>query len=121
MKTKYQTDKTELENKIPDVSNLVKKTKLTELENKIPDISNLATKTALTAIENKIPSVSNLVKKTDYNTKIIDIENKLNNHNHEKYIDTSEFDKLAVDVFNARLAQANLITRTDFDAETVES
>ena len=45
LKTKYQTDKTELENKIPDVSNLVKKTKLTELENKIPDISNLATKT----------------------------------------------------------------------------
>ena len=38
-------------------------TKITELENKIPDISNLATKTALTAIENKIPSVNNLVKK----------------------------------------------------------
>ena len=36
LKTKYQTDKTELENKIPDVSNLVKKAKLTELENKIP-------------------------------------------------------------------------------------
>ena len=35
LKTKYQTEKTELENKIPDVSNLVKKTKLTELENKI--------------------------------------------------------------------------------------
>ena len=34
LKTKYQTDKTELENKIPDVSNLVKKTKLTELEKK---------------------------------------------------------------------------------------
>ena len=57
LKTKYQTDKTELENKIPDVSNLVKKTKLTELENKIPDISNLPTKTALTAVENKIPSL----------------------------------------------------------------
>ena len=42
LKTKYQTGKTKLENKIPDVSNLVKKTKLTELENKIPDISNLA-------------------------------------------------------------------------------
>ena len=63
LKTKYNTDKTELEKKIPDVSNLVKKTKLTELENKIPDISNLATKTALTTVENKIPSVSNLVKK----------------------------------------------------------
>ena len=32
LKTKYNIDKTELENKIPDVSNLVKKTKLTELE-----------------------------------------------------------------------------------------
>ena len=63
LKTKYQTDKTELEKKIPDVSDFVKKTKLTELENKIPDVSNLATKTALTAVENKIPSVSNLVKK----------------------------------------------------------
>ena len=63
LKTKYQTDKTELENKIPDVSNLVKKTKLTELENKIRDISNLATKTALTTVENKIPDVSSLVKK----------------------------------------------------------
>ena len=100
---------------------LLKKTnydaKITELENKIPDISNLAIKTALTAIENKIPSVSNLVKKTDYNTKVTEIENKLNNHNHDKYIDTSEFNKLASDVFNARLAQTNLITKTDFDAK----
>ena len=63
LKTKYQTDKTELENKIPDVSNLVKKVKLTGLENKIPDVSNLATKTALTAVENNIPNVNNLVKK----------------------------------------------------------
>ena len=34
LKTKYQTDKTELEKKISNVSNVVKKTKLTELENK---------------------------------------------------------------------------------------
>ena len=54
LKTKYQTDKTELEKKIPDVTDFVKKTKLTELENKIPAVSNLATKTALTAVENKI-------------------------------------------------------------------
>ena len=38
-------------------------TKITEIEGKIPDISNLATKTALTDVENKIPSVSNLIKK----------------------------------------------------------
>ena len=63
LKTKYNTDKTELENKIPDTNGLAKKTnyntRITELENKIPDISNLATKAALIAIENKIPSVSN--------------------------------------------------------------
>ena len=58
-----------------------------------------------------------LLKKTDHNTKITDIENKLNNHNHDKYTDTSEFNKLAGDIFNARLAQANLITKTGFDAE----
>ena len=34
LKTKYNTGKTELENKIPDVTNFVKKTKLTELEKK---------------------------------------------------------------------------------------
>ena len=48
------------------------------------------------------------------NTKITEIENKLNNHNHDKYIDTT---KLAADVFNARIAQANLITKTDFDSK----
>ena len=92
-------------------------TKITELENKIPDISNLATKTALTAIENKIPSVSNLVKNIDYNTKVTEIKNKLTNHDHDKCIDTSEFNTLAANVFNGRLAQANLITKTDFDAK----
>ena len=102
LKTKYQTDKTELEKKIPNVTDFVKEAKLTELENKILDISNLATKTALTTVENKIPDVSSLVKKTDYNTKITEIENKLNNHNHDKYITTPEFNTLAVDVSNAR-------------------
>ena len=63
LKTKYDTDKSELENKIPNVTYFVKKAKLAELENKIPDISDLATKTALNAAENKIPDVSTLVKK----------------------------------------------------------
>ena len=119
LKTKYNTDKSELENKIPDTSGLVTKidydAKITELEGKIPDVSNVATKTELTAIENKIPCVSSLLNKTDYNTKITEIENKLNNHNHDKYIDTQEFNKLAADVFNARLQQVNLVTKTDFD------
>ena len=97
------------------MTDFVNKTKLTEIGNKIIVISNLARKTALTAVENKIPNVSNFVKKIDYSTKVTDIENKLNNHNHEKYIDTPEFNKLSVDVLNAQLVQANLVTKPDFD------
>ena len=84
LKTKYQTDKTELKKKIPNVTDFVKEAKLTELENKVLDVSNLATKTALTTDENKIPDISSLVKKTDYITKVTEIENKLNDHNHDK-------------------------------------
>ena len=61
------------------------------------------------------------MKKTDYDTKITDIETKLTDHNHDKYIDTSKFNTLATNLFNARIAQANLITKTDFDALTVKS
>ena len=96
---------------------LLKKQNSLNYKKKIPDVSNLATKTALTTVENKIPSVSNLVKKTDYNTKVTEIEDKLNNHHHDKYIDTQEFNKLTADAFNARLAQANLITKTEFHAK----
>ena len=119
LKTMYGTNKSELENKIPDTSSLMKKidynTKIAEIEGKIPDVSSLATETALTAVEHKIPSVSSLVKKTDYNAKVTEIENKLTNHNHQKYITTPEFNTLAADVSNARLARANLVAKTNFD------
>ena len=52
----------------------LKKANLTDIENKIPDISNLARKTALRAAEKKMPDVSNLVSKTDYSTKVTEIE-----------------------------------------------
>ena len=57
------------------------------------------------------------LEKADYNTKITEVENKFNSHNHDKYITTPEFNTLGADVFNRRLAQANLITKTDFDAK----
>ena len=69
----------------------------------------------MTAVENKIPNVSSLGKKTDYNTKISEIEGKINNHSHDKYITTPEFINLAAGAFDARLARANLVTKTDFD------
>ena len=58
------------------VKNTYYNTKITEIENKIPDISNLATKTALITVENKIPDTSGLVKKTDYSAEITKMEGK---------------------------------------------
>ena len=119
MKTKYQTDKAELENKILDANGLAKKldynTKIREIENKIPSISGLATKAAWTAVENKILDISSLVKETDYDTKITEIEKKLIDHNHDNYITIPDFYKLTAQNFTARLAHANLVRKTDFD------
>ena len=60
---------------------VIKKTdynaRITEIENQIPDVSNLATKTELNTVENKIPDTGGLVKKTDYSSKIADIEGKI--------------------------------------------
>ena len=107
-KTDYNTKVNEIEDKIPDTSDLVKKTdyntKITEIEGKIPHISGLATKTTLTTVENKIPSITGLVKKTDYNTKITHIGNILNNHNHDNYVASSEFNTLAAIIFKCKIS-----------------
>ena len=81
----------------------------------------MATTTALTAVENKIPNVRNLVKKTDNNTKISEIEKKITDHNHDKHVTTSKFNKFTAEIFAVRLKQANLaskfnlVKKTDFD------
>ena len=49
-----------------------------------------------------VSGVSSLVKKTDYDAKILDIENKVSDHDHD---------------FKARLAQANTLTKIQFDAK----
>ena len=51
-------------------------------------------------IETKIPDVISLVKKTEYNTKVTEIENKLNNHNYDKYITAPEVNTLATFFFS---------------------
>ena len=55
-------------------------------------------------------------KKTDYNTKINEIEKKITDHDHDKYITTPEFNKLTAENFAARLAQANLASKNDIAA-----
>ena len=51
-------------------------------------------------------------KKTDYDTKVNEIEKKITNHKHDKYITSPEFNKLTGENFAARLAHANLVTKT---------
>ena len=73
LNTKYDTDKSELDNKIPDISNLATKTALTTIEKKIPDVSNLITKTDFGS------KLSNLNRKVTTNkTKHLPFENELN-------------------------------------------
>ena len=127
LKTKYDTEKTGLENKIIIVKFLHSEFVLyanyiankSKLKKKITDTNGLVKRTnynaKITKIEDKIPNISSLIKKTDYDPKIAEIEKKLTDHNHDKYITTLEFDKLTAENFPTRLKQTNLVTMTDFD------
>ena len=55
------------------------------------------------------------LKKTDYKTKVNEIVKKITDYSHDKYITTPEFNKLTTENFAARLVQANLLIKTDFD------
>ena len=50
---------------------------------------------------------------TVWNTKVTAVENKI--CNNSKYITTQEFNKLMAENFAARLKQADLVKKTDFD------
>ena len=56
-----------------------------------------------------------MVKKVNYDTKITEIEQKLTEHDHDKYITTPETNNLAAAVFDTRLKRANLVIKTEFD------
>ena len=43
--------------------------------------------------------ISSLVKKADYNAKINEIEKKVTDHNHDKYITNPEFNKFTAKIF----------------------
>ena len=82
----------------------------------MPGVSSLAANTALTAVANKTPSVSSLVRKKNYDAKISELEKKFLIKIMTNILLLQSLNTLAASVFNARLPQANLITRRDFDA-----
>ena len=79
----------------------------------------MASNAALTTVENEIPNISCLVKQKQIIKKITEIEKKLTDHDHDKYSTTPEFNNLAARVFTTRLAQENLVTKTDFHTKLI--
>ena len=63
--------------------------------------------------ENEMPNISKLVTTTVLNRKISEAENKT--PDNSKYITTQEFDKLTTKNFEARLKQADAVSKTGFD------
>ena len=97
--------------------NKIQSKKIGDVDSKIPDTSCLVTTNVLnpkiSETENKIPNTRNLVTTDALNPKVSEAENKISNH--DKYIITPEFRKLTAEHFTARLKQANLLTKTNFD------
>ena len=93
LKTKYQSEKSELEKEIPDT-----------IERKIPTISGLADKSAVKSKKKK-------KKRKDYNAKINEIRKKIIDQNHDKYITTLEFNEFTAEIFATRSALTNFDTK----------
>ena len=72
-------------------------TKVKNIEDKVPSDTNLATKVSLNAqineLEGETRRISNLIKQADIK-QINKIEKKMTDHNHDKYIATTEFKTL---------------------------
>ena len=97
-----------------DKQNLEKKTEYVDI--KILDASGLVNTTLLNT---KISEVENNISVTTtvLNTKISEAEKKI--LNHAKYITTQKFKKLTAANFTARLKQANLVSKIDFDNKLI--
>ena len=92
--------------------------KINKVKNEIPGITNLVTNASFNAkineVKNEIPTITNLATTT---TTALTAENKLPDHSN--YITTSEFNKLTAETFTARLKQANLVTKGDFEISMI--
>ena len=113
-KTKYDTDKSDLEKKISDADK--KKTlilvdlsttkknyniKITEIEGIIPSITGSAITAELTTVKNKIPNASNSVRKTDYDADILGIKSK--------YFTTANCNKFTNENIDLKVKQKGLV------------
>ena len=93
-KTDFNTKTTEVEGKIPNITGLATSSALTAVVNKIPDISGLATISTLTTVENKIPDVTNLVTKTDFDTKLKAVSERITKNKSKDLLLENELRKI---------------------------
>ena len=115
-----------IEDQIPDITNLASNftlnAKINKVKSKINNITNLPTTAALNAnineAKNKITNITNVAT----TTALTAVKNKI--FCHSKYITTPELNNLIAENFNAKLAQGNLasknavanwVKKTDFD------
>ena len=117
LKDVYNAKMKDIEDKIPDNTDLATNTtlnaKINKIKNEIPRITNLLTNASLNVkmneVKNKIPNIANSAT----NTALTVVENKI--PDHSKYITTPEFNKLTAEKFTARLKQTNVATKGDID------
>ena len=87
-KTDFNTKVTEIEGKIPDVSNLVKKTDFN---------------TKVIEIEGKIPDVSNLVKNTDFDTRLKKISDRVTKNESKHLLVDNELKKIELLILEVKI------------------
>ena len=77
---------------------LLKKTdfdsEITEVEGKIPNISGLGSNSSLTAVGNKIPDIASLITKTDFDAKLKYISDRVTNNKSKDLLLDNELEKL---------------------------
>ena len=91
-----------IEDKIPDITNLGINTtlsaKINEIKNEIPSITSLVKTAGLTTVENEIADISDLVKKADYDAEM-----------EKKCFTTSDYNKFMSNTLQAKITKRKLI------------
>ena len=100
----YRMLRYKLKYKISSITNWATTSALAAVENKIPSVSNLVKKKQKKTLE--------LCSK-DYNSKINEIQKKITDYNNDKYITIPKFNKFTKKIFDLRLKRLNLARKTD--------
>ena len=117
-KTNYNAKIKDIEDEIPDITNLATtaglNAKINDFKYEISSISGLATTATLSAVKKKIPDVNTLVNKADYDAKISVMKKKI--------FTTSDCNKPRNNIPHARITEkkvmkhiGNFVKKTDFN------